>query len=399
MIRNTKYLPRFSLNSAEFINHPYPFYDTLRSFSPLSKLDTFFYPGWYVTGYEEAKKILKDTRFKNRIPLPPATKKYGDLKEVQNYMVLFKNGADHRRLRGLVSEAFVPSKLEYIRPFVEETVHDLLDQSEQKNRIDIVADYAFPLASLVIAKIMGIPVEDQQQFRDWSVSLIRTIDFTRTSHALVNGEKTIETLLDYFRRLISEKKNAPKDDLMSTLVKQDSQITEKELLATCILLIIAGHETTVNLISNAVLALLNHPEQFMALKANPSLIKTAIEEVLRYESPTQMTARIASDNIKIEESLIQKGEHVYVLLGAANRDPRKFNNAHLFDITRHPNPHLAFGHGVHFCLGAALARMEAQIAVLALIQRMSAPQLAVPKPQWRNLVGFRSLSELPVIVH
>lgn len=387
-----------SLTSAAFIDNPYPFYDEMRSMGPLYKLDSFPYPGWYITGYEEAKKVLLDTRFKNRIPLPLTSKKYGRLKEVQNDMMLFKNEFDHRRLRGLASAAFVPSKLEHVRHYIEETVHDLLDQSVQKNKMDVVSDYAFPLASLVIAKLIGVPVEERPLFRDWSASLIRTIDFTRTRHILANGDETIGVLLDYFQRLINKKKSAPKEDLISMLVMQDNQLSEKELLATCILLVIAGHETTVNLISNTVLVLLNHPVQYKALQENPALIETAIEEVLRYESPTQMTARVASEDIEMGESIVQKGEHVYVLLGAANRDPEKFAKADVFDMTRKSNPHLAFGHGVHFCIGASLARMEAQIAIQTLLQRMPDLQLADSHPRWRRLIGFRSLSELPVIL-
>lgn len=387
-----------SLTSAEFIDNPYPFYDEMRSMRPLYKLDSFPYPGWYVTGYEEAKKVLLDTRFKNRIPLPLTSKKYERLKEIQNHMMLFKNELGHRRLRGLASAAFVPSKLKHIRYYIEETAHDLLNQAGQKNKMDVVSDYAFPLASLVIAKMIGVPVEERQLFREWSASLIRTIDFTRTRHILASGDETIGVLLDYFQRLINKKKRAPKDDLISMFVKQDSQLSEKELLATCILLMIAGHETTVNLISNTVLVLLNHPVQYKALQENPALIETAIEEVLRYESPTQMTARVASEDISMGESIVQKGDHVYVLLGAANRDPEKFTKADVFDMTRQPNPHLAFGHGVHFCIGASLARMEAQIAIQILLQRMPGLQLADSKPRWRKLIGFRSLSELPVIL-
>ncbi|MBM7713177.1 cytochrome P450 [Siminovitchia sp. FSL H7-0308] len=387
-----------SLTSAEFIDNPYPFYDEMRSMGPLYKLDSFPYPGWYVTGYEEVKKVLLDTRFKNRIPLPLTSKKYERLKEVQNHMMLFKNELDHRRLRGLASAAFVPSKLKHIRYYIEETAHDLLNQAEQKNKMDVVSDYAFPLASLVIAKMIGVPVVERPLFREWSASLIRTIDFTRTRHILASGDETIGVLLDYFQRLINKKKRAPKDDLISMFVKQDSELSEKELLATCILLMIAGHETTVNLISNTVLVLLNHPVQYKALQENPALIETAIEEVLRYESPTQMTARVASEDIKMGESIVQKGDHVYVLLGAANRDPEKFAKADVFDMTRKPNPHLAFGHGVHFCIGASLARMEAQIAIQILLQRMPGLRLSDSKPRWRKLIGFRSLSELPVIL-
>jgi pimeloyl-[acyl-carrier protein] synthase len=178
--------------------------------------------------------------------------------------------------------------------------------------------------------------------------------------------------------------------------KQGDKLTDEELLATCILLVIAGHETTVNLISNSILSLLNHQEQLIELKGKPSLIDNAVEEFLRYESPTQMTARIASEDIEMNRTPIKKGEHVYILLGAANRDPKKFIDANILDITRSPNPHLAFGYGNHFCLGSSLARIEAQIAIHTLLQRMPNLQLATSNPQWRKLIGFRSLTELPI---
>jgi pimeloyl-[acyl-carrier protein] synthase len=389
----------FSLTSSEFINNPYPFYDKLRSFHPIYRGFSLKYPGWYVTGYEEAVSILKDSRFKNRIPLPETSKKYEQLKNIQNDMMLFKNQPDHKRLRLLVSKVFTPRMVEDYRPYIKETVNELLDQVQENKRMDVVSDFAFPLASLVIAKIIGVPAEERYQFREWAVSLIQTIDFTRSRKTLANGNDTTIKLVDYFKELIKKRKHNPQDDLISMLNKEEQQgdkLTDEELLATCILLVIAGHETTVNLISNSILSLLNHQEQLIELKKNPSLIDNAVEEFLRYESPTQMTARIASEDIEMNRTPIKKGEHVYILLGAANRDPKKFIDANILDITRSPNPHLAFGYGNHFCLGSSLARIEAQIAIHTLLQRMPNLQLATSNPQWRKLIGFRSLTELPI---
>ncbi|MGM0874696.1 MAG: cytochrome P450 [Bacillota bacterium] len=389
----------FSLTSSEFISNPYPFYDKLRSINPIYRGISLKYPGWYVTGYEEAVSILKDSRFKNRIPLPETSQKYEQLKNIQNDMMLFKNQPDHKRLRMLVSKVFTPRMVEDYRPYIKETVNELLDQVQEKKRMDVVSDFAFPLASLVIAKIIGVPAEERYQFREWAVSLIQTIDFTRSRKTLANGNDTTIKLVDYFKELIKKRKHNPQDDLISMLIKEEQQgdkLTDEELLATCILLVIAGHETTVNLISNSLLSLLNHPEQLIELKEKPSLIEIAVEEFLRYESPTQMTARIASEDIEMNRTTIKKGEHVYILLGAANRDPKKFINPNIFDITRNPNPHLAFGYGIHFCLGSSLARIEAQIAIHTLLQRMPNLQLATSNPQWRKLIGFRSLTELPI---
>jgi len=181
--------------------------------------------------------------------------------------------------------------------------------------------------------------------------------------------------------------------------EQGEKLTDEEILATCILLVIAGHETTVNLISNSMLVLLNHPEQLKKLEETPSLIETAVEEILRFESPTQMIARVASEDIEINYKTIKEGDQVYIFLGAVNRDPKKFTKPNCLDITRNPNPHLAFGYGIHTCLGSTLARMETEIAINVLLQRMSTIQLATSTPKWRELTGFRSLKELPITFH
>ncbi|WP_307198173.1 cytochrome P450 [Neobacillus niacini] len=389
----------FSLTSPEFIENPYPFYDKLRSISPIYWGNSVKYPGWYVTGYKEAVAILKDTRFENRIPLPQTSKKYEHLKNLQNDMLLFKNKVDHKRLRTLVSKLFAPNVVESYRPNIEETVNELLNEVQNEKRMDLVSDFAFPFASLIIAKILGVPVEERHQFKEWTVDLIQTIDFTRTRRSLADGNDTIRILIDYFRELIEKRKLNPQNDLISLLMKEEQQgdkLSNEELLATCILLVIAGHETTVNLITNSILSLLTHPEQLVELKESPLLIEKAVEEFLRYESPTQMTARIASEDIEINGMTIKKGEQVYILLGAANRDPKKFNNANVLDITRNPNPHIAFGYGIHFCLGSSLARLEAQIAIQTLLQRLHNLQMATPDLQWRKLTGFRALKELPI---
>lgn len=383
----------------DFFQNPYPFYERVRSIHPICWGNLLKQSGWYVTGYEEAKTILKDTRFKNRIPLPLATKKYEQLKNIQSEMLLFKNQPDHKQLRFLVSSVFTPRMVDRLCPYIEKTTNDLLESFRNKKAIDIVSDFAFPLASQVIAKILGVPQEDHHRFREWAVSLIQTIDFTRSRKVLENGNEVMLILRDYFIELIKKRKRNPEADLISLLIKEEQQgerLTDEELLATCILLVIAGHETTVNLISNSMLVLLKHPQQMMELKEKPLLMERAVEEFLRYESPTQMIARVASEDIELHEKMIKKGDQVYLLLGAANRDPNQFNEPHLLDIKRDPNHHLAFGYGSHFCLGAPLARLEAQIALQSLLGWREDIQLATPDLQWRNLIGFRSLNELKI---
>ncbi|MEC1791974.1 cytochrome P450, partial [Bacillus vallismortis] len=265
-------------------------------------------------------------------------------------------------------------------------------------KLEVISDLAFPLASYVIANMIGVPAEDREQLKEWASRLVQTIDFTRSRKALTEGNDTAVQATAYFRALIQKRKRHPKQDMISMLLKgtENHKLTEEEAASACILLAIAGHETTMNLISNSVLCLLQHPKQLMVLKENPDLIGNAIEECLRYESPTQMTARVASEDIDISGVTIRQGEQVYLLLGAANRDPNIFTNADVFDITRSPNRHLSFGQGHHVCIGSSLARLEAQIAMTILLQRMSGLKLAVSEFQYRPLFGFRALEELPV---
>ncbi|MDQ0243628.1 pimeloyl-[acyl-carrier protein] synthase [Bacillus fengqiuensis] len=389
----------FTPLSPDFLTNPYPFYHHLRSKDPIQWVSSIKEKGWFVTGYKEASTVLKDSRFKTRIPLPQNSKAYEQLTSVQKNMMLFKNPPDHNRLRSLVSKAFTPRVIGDLRPYIEETVNQLLDNVQDTGRMDIISDLAFPLPGTIIAGILGVPIDDRQQFKEWSTILIRTIDLTRTEKVLHSGSDVALKLTDYFRNLIKQRMQHPQNDLISTLIKEEEQgskLNEDELLATCILLLIAGHETTVNLIGNGVLSLLKHPEQLKKLKEDPSLIHSAVEELLRYESPTQMTARFAAEDIEIGGKFIRKGHQVYILLGAANRDPEHFSNPDQLDITRTPNQHLAFGAGAHFCLGASLARLEAQIAINALLQRIPNLQLEADILEWRRLVGFRALKSLPV---
>ncbi|MBU8905333.1 cytochrome P450 [Desertibacillus haloalkaliphilus] len=386
-------------NSAAFVKNPYPFYDQLRSEHPVSKRTLFKYPGWYITGYEETVKVLKDTRFKNRPPIPQTSKRYRDLANVQKDMLVFKNPPDHMRLRKLVSHVFTPQMVNRYHFYIEETVDQLLGSVQNEKRMDVVSDFAFPLTSMVIANIVGVPEEDRHLFREWTVTLLRTIDLNRTRNSLANGNETTAAVHAYFLDLINKRRDHPTDDLISKLIKQEQQgdaFTDDEIVATCLLLVIAGHETTVNLISNSVFTLANHPDQMEKLKEAPAMIETAVEEFLRYESPTQMLARVASEDIEVNQQIIREGEQVYLFLGAANRDPNVFEDPHRLNLARNPNPHVAFGVGNHFCLGSTLARIEAKVAIHALLKRTSTIQLATSVPKWRKLTAFRSLKELPI---
>ncbi|NMD71724.1 cytochrome P450 [Bacillus sp. DNRA2] len=389
------------LSAPEFLKNPYPFYEEMRSANPILKMSAYKYSGWYVTGYDEAVTILKNNKFQNRTPLPPTTRKYEELKTIQDNMLVFKNQQDHKRLRMLMSKGFTPNVIDGIRPYMEKIALELLTQAKVAKQMDVVSDFAFSLASHVIAKLLGVPKEDRNLFREWTIELIPTIDFTRSRMVLANGNDVIKDFMMYFKGLINNRRQQPQQDFISQLIKDEQEgdrLSEDELLAACILLVIAGHETTVNLISNTILTLKNNPEQLVLLRENPDLIEPAIDEVLRYESPTQLTARVAAERVEVAGVTIEQGEQVYIMLGAANRDPKQFKNPAQFDITRSPNPHLAFGSGSHFCLGASLARLEAQVALQTFLESVECFEVDSEGVQWRKLVGFRALETLPIIL-
>ncbi|WP_368504387.1 cytochrome P450 [Alkalihalophilus sp. As8PL] len=384
------------LKREDLMDDPYALYERLREIYPIYKGRMLKQSGWFVTGYKEAALILKEPSFFTRIPLPESTEKYGQLKRVQSKMMLYMNNQDHRKLRLLVNKAFTPKQVEKFRPLIEEVIDSLLDELIVKKEFDVVSEFAFPLTSLVIATILGVPQEDRGRFRVWASALLQSIDFSRSHKTLEDSDRLIGELNDYFTLVIDKKRKNPGHDLISKLIKEQDKITNEELIATSILLVIAGHETTVNLISNTVLAFAKHPAEWELLKSDSSLVAPAIEEVLRYESPTQLTARVAMKDIEIAGQELKSGDQIYLLLGAANRDPDVFENPNKFIISRKATPHLSFGMGGHFCLGSTLARLEAHAALAALIQHVDKLELASHDIKWRKLVGFRSLEQLKI---
>ncbi|MEC2070941.1 cytochrome P450 [Alkalihalophilus marmarensis] len=385
------------LKRDDLFKDPYGLYERLRQRGPIYKGSILKQPGWFVTGYKETAHILKDPSFFTRIPLPDSTEKYSRLKQIQSKMMLYMNKEDHRKLRLLVNKGFTPKQIAGFRPLIEEVVDFLLDELIAKEEFDVVSDFAFPLTSLVIATILGVPEEDREPFRDWAALLLQSIDFSRSHKTLEASDQLAEELSEYFSSLISKKRAEPGDDLISTLIKEND-CTEDELISTFILLVIAGHETTVNLISNTIYTFLKYPEQWKVLKENPTLAGSAIEEVLRFESPTQLTARVAMKDTEVAGKHITCGEQLYLMLGAANRDPDVFDEPDEFLIIRKQVPHLSFGLGAHFCLGSTLARLEAEIALSQFSNRVHTYNQTKTEIKWRPLTGFRSLEELKITV-
>jgi cytochrome P450 len=314
---------------------------------------------------------------------------------------LFLDPPDHTRLRGLVNKAFTPRVVEELRPKIEALVHELIDAAAARGSLEVIEDLAYPLPVTVICQMLGVPAEDHEQFRAWSRMAARNLDpeMTIPPEELKKREAAIGNFTEFFRGLIEQRRAEPRDDLISALIAAEdegSKLSEDELLATLILLLIAGHETTVNLIGNGILALLRNPDQLALLRSDPSLIKTAVEELLRYDPPVQLTSRLALEDIPIPSTTIKAGINPLLLIGSANRDPEQFADPERLDITREDNRHIAFGMGIHFCLGAPLARVEGQIAIQAFAQRVEGATLAVDQPEYKENITLRGLASLPV---
>jgi len=384
----------------EFHANPYPFYRALREQDPVHQSPFGF---WVCTRYDDAVMILRDPRFgregiansmEARLGLTQDSSRARDM--------LFQDPPDHTRLRGLVSRAFTPRVVEVMRPHIQDIVDGLLDRVEGARTMDVIEDLAYPLPVRVICEMLGVPASDQDVFRHWSTDIARSLDaavLPVESDAIPRGRDARLALADYFRRLIAKRRKDPKTDLLSALIaaeEEGNKLSEGELVSTCMLLLIAGHETTVNLIGNGLLALLQHPDQMRLLKNDPALIQTAVEELLRFDGPVQRTGRMTTAEVEIGGTRIPKDSIVVSAIGAANRDPQHFPDPDRLDISRKENRHIAFGFGIHFCLGAPLARIEGQIAIGALMRRLPALTLVSDTPEWRESSVLRGLKALPV---
>jgi cytochrome P450 PksS len=328
----------------------------------------------------------------------------GFLKPLERNM-LDLDDPDHARLRSLVGKAFTPRLIERLRGRVESLSEELLDAMERKGTrrggTELVADYALPLPATVIAELLGVPAEDHPKFHRWSNRLVSV----SSGRDMLRALPAALSFVRYLRKLVERRRADPQDDLISALIRAEEagdKLSEDELLAMTFLLLVAGHETTVNLISGGTLALLEHPEQAEALRCDPSLVKPAVEELLRYTSPVEMaTERYTREDVEIAGATIPRGELVLAVLGSANRDERHFECPDVLDLARDPNRHLAFGRGgVHHCLGAPLARMEGQVAISAFPRRFPKARLAVTPEtlRWRRGLFLRGLQRLPLVL-
>jgi cytochrome P450 len=393
------------LVSQETLRNPFAFYKQLHEQGRLAHFTLGTVEIWIVaTTYAESIELLKDPRLAidrrntsaQDIPNPSFG---GALARLISRTMLGTDPPDHTRLRALVSKAFTPRMIEQLRPRIQQITDDLLDAVEGKGSMDLIADFAFPLPLMVITDLLGIPATESKPFRAWAQELLASL---ATPENETGGMVAAEAFLAYVKTLLARKRAHPGDDLTSHLLQAEEQgntLSEDELVTMIWLLIMAGHETTVNLLSNGTLVLLEHPDQMRLLHTDPSLLPLAVDELLRYTTPVLCAfARWAREDISLYGQMIRQGEQVRISLTAANGDPQQFSNPETLDITRQINPHLAFSRGIHHCLGAPLARLEGQIAFGTLLQRLPDLRLAC-EPEllsWKPLPYMRTLNALPV---
>ncbi|MEC3439805.1 cytochrome P450 [Bacillus cereus] len=394
-----------NLASAQFKEDAYEIYKESRKKQPILFVNQVeIGKEWLITRYEDALPLLKDNRLKKdwtNVFSQDIKNMYLSVDNSDHLTTHMLNSdpPNHSRLRYLVQKAFTPKMIAQLDKRIEKIADDLISDIERKGTLNLVDDYSFPLPIIVISEMLGIPKEDQAKFRIWSHAVIASPE---TPEEIKETEKQLSEFITYLQYLVDIKRKEPKEDLVSALILAESEghkLSARELYSMIMLLIVAGHETTVNLITNTVLALLENPNQLQLLKDNPKLIDSAIEEGLRYYSPVEVTtARWAAEPFQIHDRTIEKGDMVVIALASANRDETVFENPEVFDITRENNRHIAFGHGSHFCLGAPLARLEAKIAITTLFNRMPELQIKGNREEikWQGNYLMRSLEELPL---
>ena len=398
--------------SPAFKSDPYPYYAQLRASAPVHQAERFFRdrPAWLIARYDDAVEVLKADELFVKNPANAMTpEQYRKAPKIPfkalSSNLLSVDVPDHTRLKSLVHTAFSPRTVEQMRSRTQTLAHELLDRIEQKHsngeQIDLIADYALPLPLTIIGQMLGVPDEDQDRFHRWTQNFV-SIGYTTNPLRMATRAAGIMRFVNYIRQIVRERAQHPQDDLISGLVaahENDERLTEDEVVAMVFLLLSAGHETTVNLIGNGLLALMQHPDQLKKLISQPELSKPAVEELLRFVTPAETaTERYAATDTMIGDAHISKGDLVFVLIASANRDERRFDNPEVVDITRADNKHISFGQGIHYCVGAPLSRLEGQIAVPALIERFPDVRLSIPESSlsWRGNAILRGLNLLPV---
>jgi cytochrome P450 len=396
--------------SDEILQDPYSTYTRLLEEGPLHYVDVGSkWAVWSVFSHAECSLIAKDPRCSAKraqqmlLPLPLSRQaEFSELARMLSLWLIFMDPPEHSRLRKLLNKGFAPAAIEALRPQVEAVVDRMLKPLRRGAEVDVMRDFANPIPVKVISEMMGVPEALHGTFVDWSraIALFRGSPNRTVEHARAAQDALIQ-LTEYFRKTVAERKRNKGNDLISLLIDIEEEgevLTEEELYAQCIALLFAGHETTRNLIGNGMYTLLQNPEQTAELRENPEMIRSAVEELLRYESPVQFTARVLKEDIEVCGQQIPKKWSILCMLGAANRDPKRFKDPNQLDLKRLNNQHLAFGAGPHACIGGQLARLEGQIAIFNLVQRFPEMRLAGPRPEWASTFGLRGLNDLRVVL-
>lgn len=390
------------LTEPDIMASPYRFYRELREADPVH-WDPFLH-AWAVTRYVDIVTVL--TRFSADRTLTAEQLDgmgLGGMKpivEVMARQMLFRDPPAHTRLRNLCAAAFTPARVAVLRAHIQDIANGLIDKFIGRGTADIVADLAAPMPAIVTAEMLGVPVSDHEKLKQWSIDFAEILgNFQHQPDRVARVAASVRDMTDYFRAVIRQQETDPHEGLVNSLVQAQvdgNRLTEEEIIANSILTMIGGQETSTNLISSGLLTLLRHPDQMRMLLDDPSLITLAVEELLRYESPIQHTARVAHEDFMLGGKLIRRGQSVVAVLAAGNRDPERFPNPDLLDVKRGDKGHLAFGWAAHFCFGAPLARIEGQIAFSTILRRLKNLELASQDFVWRENFGLRGLSSLPV---
>jgi cytochrome P450 len=387
----------------DILADPYPVFRRLRLEDPIHEDPSG--QGWIISRYDDVAFVLGDRRFSAERTLPPGAESSGaQVNAVQAALarqMLFLDPPDHTRLRTLFAKAFTPNRVESLRPQILEMTTDLLDAAQIAGGcIDFIHDFAIPLPVTVIAQMLGVPVADRDRLRGWSVAFGKLISGRILSAAeSLEAEQGILAFIQYFRELIAQRRRRPESDMLSDLIaveEMGDRLSTEELIVNLILLLAAGHGTTTHLLGNGLLALSQNPDQWQLLAQDPGIAPTAVSELLRFDGPVQATVRDAVENVSIGGKTIAQGERVTVLLGSTNRDEARFPDPDTLDLRRSGARILAFGHGIHTCLGAAPARLEAQIAFSELARRFPSLVIDAETPERAPSIHFRGLQKLPI---
>ncbi len=392
--------------AAGFIADPYPSLAELRVAQPIYRSAAL--GGWVVTRHADCKALLKDARLSADRMTPffghmPAERRAGvaHLEATVTRWAVFVDPPDHTRLRGLMNKAFSPRAIEGLGPRVVRRVDELIDAFAARKRIDFIREFAYPLPATVIADLLGVPLEDVDLLKRWSDDLGAFVLTARaTPDKYARAESAAREMEAYFGDLVEARRVKPGDDAASWMIgaaDRDARMSREELVATCVLLLFAGHETTTHLIGNGLWSLLGHPHEMARLRANAhdtAFMQSTVEEMLRWDGPSLAQVRIARDRLEWQGAVFAPGDRIFLMLAAAARDPAVFAEPDRFDLTRDPNPHLAFGFGIHFCVGAPLARLEARVAFPRLLQRLPRIALAPQTLRWSDNLVVRGLHAL-----